>query len=94
MAVITDIQLPAHNTFQNQAGMALTTGYKQVLFGFKSSSIQIVNDAATAITFSFDGVTAHGIVLANSTLTLQWIRRPQIYLKGASGGEAYRLFVW
>jgi len=56
-----------------------------------SEGIQIINKGATPIFFSFDGVNAHGQVLANSQITM-WRREAGIAILGS--GNDFVVYAW
>jgi len=62
--------------------------------GFTSTGLQLINDAATSIFFSLDGKRDHFELRAGENILFDFIRAQGIWLRGAAGGEAYRLIVW
>lgn len=62
---------------------------------FNSEGVIIANDSLTEeIQFSFDGVTVEGDLLSKETMNFLHIKRKVIYLRGAAGGEPYRVWAW
>lgn len=62
---------------------------------FISQGVVIANDdGLSEIQFSFDGITVEGDLVANESMNFFTIRRKIIYLRGAGGGEPYRLWAW
>lgn len=62
--------------------------------GFLSRSIQVINDSATSIFISFDGVWDHFEIKAGEGRIADHHSARKIWLRGQVGGEAYRLSVW
>lgn len=61
---------------------------------FTSHSIQLINDAASDIFFSFDGTNDHGRVKTGDPPLQQNFRREKtIWLRGTAGA-AFRLSAW
>ena len=95
MAIISDIQLSTNRYFEDHSGTSLTGAFAAQPFGFSSFSIMIVNDDATGyIEYSFDGVNVHGRLHAGESRAMDFRRQRQIWLRGESGGESYRLEVY
>ncbi|MGD9730091.1 MAG: hypothetical protein AB7L09_00160 [Nitrospira sp.] len=62
---------------------------------FVSQGVIIANDnATTEIQFSFDGITVEGDLLPQESMNFFTYRRKVVYLRGASGGEEYRVWAW
>ena len=62
---------------------------------FVSQGIVISNDdLANEIQFSFDGITVEGDLLAGESMNFFSLRRKVVYLRGAAGGEPYRVWSW
>ena len=92
MAIISDIQLSKNGYFKDQAGQALTASFVRFEIGFASFSITLFNDAVGKyIEYSFDGTTVHGRVKAGEVRTMDFCRHADVWLRGESGSEAYRL---
>jgi hypothetical protein len=95
MAIISDIQLSTNRYFEDQAGTALTASFVSQSFGFASFSLLIINDDTTDyIEYSFDGTNVHGRLLAGESRVMDFRRQRQVWLRGQSGGESYRLEVY
>jgi len=97
MSIIAGIQVSANAYFKNQAGTALTTEFVEQDFDFHSVCIIIANDATGKyIEYSFDGTSVHGRIEDSDDQPKIMMLRYQksIYLRGESGGEAYRLEVY
>lgn len=97
MAIITGIEMSTNSYFKDQAGTALTTSFTKQEFGFASFSITLTNDATGSyIEYSFDGTTVHGRVKDTDAQPkmMPFRRHDAIWLRGESGGEAYRLEVY
>jgi hypothetical protein len=62
--------------------------------GFICQGIQYINDSASSIFFSLDGIRDHFELKAGENFLYDWIKTRKIWLRGAAGGEAYRLVVW
>lgn len=60
---------------------------------FLCMTIQLANDGAADMYFSFDGTNDHGRVLAGETLTQPFRRARRIWLRGTAG-NAYRFWAW
>jgi hypothetical protein len=60
---------------------------------FLSQTIQVINDTAAFLFFSFDGVNDHGKLLSNEPLTQDFRRVRKIWIRGTAG-SAYRLWAW
>ena len=64
---------------------------------FTSKTVQILNDAGTALSFRFSpdpGTgTPHGILVGNEPLTQDFRRERRIYITGTTGA-AYRIFAY
>jgi hypothetical protein len=60
---------------------------------FLSNTIQIVNDGATNLWFSFDGIADHGRVLPGEALTQDFRRERRIWFRGTTG-SAYRFWAY
>lgn len=62
---------------------------------FWSQGLIVANDhGVTEVQFSFDGVTVEGDLLAQESMNFFTYRRKIVYLRGASGGEPYRVWAW
>jgi len=62
---------------------------------FWSQGLIVANDdGVTEVQFSFDGVTVEGDLLAQESMNFFTYRRKIIYLRGASGGEPFRVWAW
>jgi hypothetical protein len=62
---------------------------------FLSYAVMVANDHATSdIFFSWDGVNVHGRVTPGTNASFENKRKRKIYLRGAAGGEGYRLWAW
>ena len=97
MSIIAGIQVSANSYYKDQAGTALTTGFVEQEFEFGSVCIIIANDATGKyIEYSFDGTKVHGRIEDDDTQPKMMMLRyhKSIYLRGESGGEAYRLEVY
>jgi len=96
MAIISDIQISTNKYFEDQSGTALTTSFAKQEFGFSSFSIFIANDQTSTgyIEYSFDGTNVHGRLKATEKKTMDFRRQREIWLRGESGGESYRLEVY
>jgi len=78
--------------WKDQAGKALTNAFVSQGFGFQSQEIMLSNDSNTKyIEFSFGGTAVDGKILPREVLNLGNQEREEIYLRGESGGESYRL---
>lgn len=62
--------------------------------GFLSQAMQYINDSATSIFFSFDGIRDHFELKAGENILFDWVKTRHIYLRGEAGGESFRLIVW
>lgn len=62
--------------------------------GFRCAAFQVINDSAVSIFFSFDGVKDHFELFAGENVLFDKLHTDRIWLRGAAGGEAYRLIVW
>lgn len=93
------------DTASGGAGPNLTTDFadcKLVLIdkgdgktNFLSQGVIIANDhTVNEIQFSFDGVTVEGDLLPQESMNFFTYRRKVIYLRGAAGGEEYRVWAW
>lgn len=60
---------------------------------FLSQVIQIYNDGAADMFFSFDGTNDHGRVLAGEVVTQTFRYERRIWLRGTTG-EPYRFYAW
>lgn len=72
----------------------LTNAWQNVAFGFNSFNITLTHDGAITdgdIFYSFDGVTTHGRLRSGEGFAHDFQTQPSIWMKGAAGGEAYRL---
>jgi hypothetical protein len=87
------------------AGPTLTTDFADAKFvlidksdgktNFISQGVILANDHTTReIQFSFDGVTVEGDLIAGESMNFFTYRRKVIYVRGATGGEEYRLWAW
>lgn len=97
MAIITGIEMSTNSYFQDQSGTALTTSFVKQEFGFASFCIVLANDATgTYIEYSFDGTAVHGRIkdTDDGLKSMLFRRQGSIWLRGESGGEAYRLEVY
>ena len=96
MAIISDIQISTNKYFEDQSGTALTTSFAKQEFGFASFSIFIANDQSSTgyIEYSFDGTNIHGRLGATEKRSMDFRRQREIWLRGESGGESYRLEVY
>lgn len=105
MAFNSDSSVCSYLFYMNQASDALLVGYNtdpslfiDVLavpeLNFRSQGIIISNDAAASVFFSLNGADDHGEILAGEVMVFDWIKVKQIWLRGASGGEAYRFWSW
>ena len=97
MAIITGIEMSANSYFQDQSGTALTASFVKQEFGFQSFCITLANDSTgTYIEYSFDGTTVHGRIKdTDDQPKIMFFRRHDaIWVRGESGGEAYRLEVY
>ena len=72
----------------------LTNTYQELPFGFESKHIIISNDSSNDIQFKFTDGGNDEVLKAGEVITLDWFAAERIYLKGAAGGEKYRLWVW
>lgn len=86
---------------ENGSTTALTNSYQEFTFidvesavNFTAHGLIISNDDSTSIYLSKDGTTDHIEIKASETLTFERIYIKSIYIKGASGGEDYRLYIW
>ena len=62
---------------------------------FNSQGVIVANDHyANEIQFSFDGITVEGDLLAGESMNFFSLRRKVVYLRGAAGGEPYRVWSW
>lgn len=62
---------------------------------FVSQGVIIANDdGAAEIQFSFDGITVEGDLLPQESMNFFTFRRKVVYLRGAAGGEPYRVWAW
>lgn len=62
---------------------------------FISQGVIVANDhSAREVQFSFDGVTVEGDLLAQESMNFFTFRRKVVFLRGASGGEEYRVWAW
>jgi len=78
--------------WKDQSGKALTNAFVGQPFGFCSQEIMLSNDSNTKyIEFSFSGTAVDGKILPREVLNLGNQEREEIYLRGESGGESYRL---
>jgi len=78
--------------WKDQSGKALTNAFVSQSFGFRSQEIMLSNDSNTKyIEFSFGGTAVDGKILPREVLNLGNQEREEIYLRGESGGESYRL---
>lgn len=86
-------------------GPALTTDFKdcKLVFidkedgktNFISQGVIISNDdLAAEISYSWDGVTVGGDLLPQESMNFFSMRRKVVYLRGAGGGEPYRVTAW
>ena len=94
MAIITGIEMSSKSYFEDQAGTALTTSFVKQDFGFDTFCIIVANDATGQyIEYSFDGANVHGRIkdTDDGPKLMLFRRHGSIYLRGESGGEAYRL---
>jgi hypothetical protein len=93
------------DTASGGTGPALTTAFSAAKFdlidkgdgktNFVSQGLIIANDHATnEIQFSFDGITVEGDLLPLESMNFFTFRRKVIYLRGAAGGEPYRVWGW
>lgn len=91
--------------FYTRSDPALTTNFAdcQLTFidkddnrtNFLSQGVIIANDDnASEIQFSFDGTTVEGDLLPQESMNFFTFRHKVIYLRGAAGGEPYRLWSW
>jgi hypothetical protein len=66
-----------------------------ITFGFTSCNVSFTNDGVTAgagfIEYSFNGVNVHGRLLAGEAFSHDYQAQSGIYLRGQTGGEAYRI---
>lgn len=94
MSIISDIQVSPNSFFSDQSVKALTTSFVEQEFSFNSICIIIANDqAGKYIEYSFDGTEVHGRIedTDDQPKILMLRYHKSIYLRGESGGEAYRL---
>lgn len=95
----------ARDTGSGGTGPNLTTDFadcKLVLIdksdgktNFVSQGVIVSNDdLANEIQFSFDGITVEGDLLNGESMNFFSLRRKAIYLRGAAGGEPYRVWAW
>ena len=62
---------------------------------FISQGVIIANDhIANEIQFSFDGITVEGDLLPQESMNFFTYRRKVVYLRGAVGGEEFRVWAW
>ena len=62
---------------------------------FVSQGMIIANDhTVNEIQFSFDGVTVEGDLIPQESMNFTYMRRKVVYLRGAAGGEEYRVWSW
>ena len=97
MSIIAGIQVSANKYYEDQAGTVLTAAFVEQEFDFHSICIIIANDATGKyIEYSFDGTNVHGRIEDDDDQPKVMMLRYQksIYLRGESGGEAYRLEVY
>jgi len=80
--------------YRTQADLVLTTAFQMIDLNIDANNFRIVNKAATQINFSFDGTTNKGDLEAGEWTSFAGLRSPVIWLKGAVGGEAYKLWAW
>lgn len=81
--------------YEDQTGTALISSFAEQSLGFTSRGIIIVNDHASRyIEWSFDGINVHGKLKFGESITMDNKSETSIYLRGESGGEEYRLFIW
>lgn len=83
----------SNSFFHDQGGTALTTNFQKVDFGFDSKNIFLSSDSGT-IEYSFDGSTTHGRLTNGEQRSMPDRSQTKIFLKGAAGGEQYRLEVY
>ena len=62
--------------------------------GFVSNGAQLINDGATSIFFSLDGIWDTFELRAGENILFDWIKEQQMWLRGAVAGTNYRLIVW
>ncbi len=97
MALITGFLVGKNHVYQDNTGMALTTSFKEVAFGFASVGIILANrETGAFIEYSFDGVTVHGKLLDTDTQPRVFMLKQanSIWLRGQSGGEEYNVEAW
>jgi hypothetical protein len=95
MAIISDIQMSKNGWFSDNVARTLTTSFGAFDFGFASFSITLFNDAESgSIEYSFDDQNVHGRVMPGESRKMDYSRHGVVWLRGQSGGEAYRLEVY
>lgn len=82
------------NRFFTQNTTGSTAYVAAANFGFASTSIVIKNDGSSAINFSFDGVSDHGILNNAESLSMEQKSETCIYFKSATVGQTFRVFAW
>ena len=82
---------------------ALTTNFSAVAYTFAddisgaeflSFAVMLANDGGSDIFFSWDGINVHGRVSPGTNVSFEHKRKRKIFLRGAVGGETYRLWAW
>ena len=61
---------------------------------FLSQGMIFANDGGSDIEFSWDGVAINGVVKPGEVLTFDNRHKQRVWIRGTSGGEAYRFWAW
>ena len=92
------INLSSNGFFKDQGDLALTTNFKAIDFKtgsreFRSIHIVLASDSGI-IEYSLNGTDTHGKLTNGEIRIMPGRSLARIYLKGATGGESYRLEVY
>lgn len=71
-----------------------TVLYQPLSFGFGATQITIINDSEHTCYFSFDGVTAHGEILAGEPFNMTASGQTEIYIRVDDATGTNYIRVW